>query len=184
MNKMDQNDIKEKLEAIRKSGITVAGDLVLEKHVEYEVGNVEDGGIGIQIINGKDAMHAKSAPHFPLNKSEEEGRQWFEFLVKGGFIADDTALGCWQYYMGFSVEQPEELRPIAWLKTVETARMMIRKVHSNLIDAKKLSVVKMEELASKCFTKQGEPLKLAKPKKEISADADEIENFLPTISDL
>jgi hypothetical protein len=62
--------------------------------------------------------------------------------------------------------------------------MMIRKVHGNLIDAKKLSVVKMEELASKCFTKQGEPLKLAKPKKEISADADEIANFLPTISDL
>ena len=115
---------------------------------------------------------------------EEEGRQWFEFLVKGGFIAEDTALGCWQYYMGFSVEQPEELRPIAWLKTVETARMMIRKVHGNLIDAKKLSVVKMEELASKCFTKQGEPLKLAKPRKEFSADADEIENFLPTISDL
>ena len=52
------------------------------------------------------------------------------------------------------------------------------------IDAKKLSVVKMEELASQCFIKQGEPLKLAKPKKEISADADEIENFLPTISDL
>lgn len=128
--------------------------------------------------------NSRQNPHFPLNRSEEEGRQWYEFLVKGGFIADDTTLGCWQYYMGFSVEQPEELRPITWLKTVETARMMIRKVHGNLIDAKKLSVVKMEELASKCFTKQGEPLKLAKPKKEISADADEIANFLPTISDL
>ena len=181
---MKQDDLQKTLEAVAKSGITVNGDLVLEKRVEYEVGNVEDGGIGIQIINGKDASPAKSAPHFPLNKSEEEGKQWYEFLVKGGFIANDTALGCWQYYMGFSVEQPEELRPIAWLKTVETARMMIRKIHGNLIDAKKLSVVKMEELASKCFTKQGEPLKLAKPKKEFSADADEIENFLPTISDL
>ena len=118
---MKQDDLQKTLEAIAKSGITVNGDLVLEKHVEYEVGNVEDGGIGIQIINGKDASPAKSAPHFPLNKSEEEGKQWYEFLVKGGFIADDTALGCWQYYMGFSVEQPEELRPIAWLKTVETA---------------------------------------------------------------
>ena len=39
------------LEAISKSGIKVAGDLVLEKHVEHEVANVEAGGIGIQIID-------------------------------------------------------------------------------------------------------------------------------------
>lgn len=46
---------KEKaLELLRKSGITVAGDLVLEKHVDNEIGNVEEGGIGI-LINGKEA---------------------------------------------------------------------------------------------------------------------------------
>lgn len=45
---------KEKaLEMLRKSGITVAGDLVLEKHVDKEIGNVEEGGIGI-LINGKE----------------------------------------------------------------------------------------------------------------------------------
>ena len=111
------------------------------------------------------------ATHFPQN-------------IAKGFIERDSELDCWLYLMGFSSSQPTEVKPIAWLKTVETARMMLRKVHGNLIDAKKLSVVKMEELASQCFIKQGEPLKLAKPKKEISADADEIENFLPTISDL
>ena len=37
-----------------KGGITVAGDLVLEKHVEHEVNGVEAGGIGIQIVNGKE----------------------------------------------------------------------------------------------------------------------------------
>jgi hypothetical protein len=128
--------------------------------------------------------NSKQIPHFPLNKCEEEGKQWFDFLIAKGFIERDSELDCWLYLMGFSSSQPTEVKPIAWLKTVETARMMLRKVHGNLIDAKKLSVVKMEELASQCFIKQGEPLKLAKPKKEISADADEIENFLPTISDL
>lgn len=49
---MKQEDLQKALEAISKSGITVAGDLVLEKHVEYEVNNVEDGGIGIQIVHG------------------------------------------------------------------------------------------------------------------------------------
>lgn len=50
---MNQEDIQKALEAIGKSGINVAGDLVIEKKVKYEVNNVENGGIGIQIVNGK-----------------------------------------------------------------------------------------------------------------------------------
>ncbi len=46
---MKKEDIQAALEAISKGDIHVAGDLVLEKHVEYEVENVEAGGIGIQI---------------------------------------------------------------------------------------------------------------------------------------
>ena len=48
---MNKEDIQAALEAIGKSGITIAGDFVLEKHVEHEVANVEYGGIGIQINN-------------------------------------------------------------------------------------------------------------------------------------
>ena len=33
--------------------INVAGDYVQSKHVDYEINNVEAGGIGIQIINEK-----------------------------------------------------------------------------------------------------------------------------------
>ena len=57
---MKQENIQKTLEAVAKSGITVNGDFVLEKHVEYEIGNVENGGIGIQINNGKDEPIAKS----------------------------------------------------------------------------------------------------------------------------
>ena len=39
---------KELLEKILKSGITVQGDLVMEKHVENEIGNVEAGAVGVQ----------------------------------------------------------------------------------------------------------------------------------------
>ena len=46
---MKKEDLQTTLEAISKSGIKVAGDLVLEKKVEYEVANVEAGGIGTQI---------------------------------------------------------------------------------------------------------------------------------------
>ena len=53
MYNMNQEEIKKALEAIGKGGIHVAGDFVMEKHVEHEVANVEAGGIGIQIINGE-----------------------------------------------------------------------------------------------------------------------------------
>jgi len=47
---MTQEELQKALEAIGKSGIHVAGDLVIEKHVEHEVANVEAGGIGIQNV--------------------------------------------------------------------------------------------------------------------------------------
>ena len=124
------------------------------------------------------------ATHFPHNHNEAVGKQWFDFLISKGFIERDSELDSWLYQMGFSTSQPAEVKPIAWLRTVETARLMLTRIHSNLLESKQLTVVRMNELASKCFTKQGEPLKLAKPRREYSADADEIENFLPTISDL
>lgn len=54
---MNKEELQSALEAISKSGINVAGDLVIEKHVDYEVNNVEAGGIGIQ-INNKEAEGA------------------------------------------------------------------------------------------------------------------------------
>ena len=44
---------KELIEKLLK-GVYVNGDLVMEKHVENEIGNVESGGIGIQIVHGPD----------------------------------------------------------------------------------------------------------------------------------
>lgn len=70
---MNQDKLQQALEAIAKSGITVKGDLVLEKNVEYEVNNVEDGGIGIQIINGKSE---------PLAQSDKDIKAAVEDLLK------------------------------------------------------------------------------------------------------
>ena len=55
------------LEKILKSGITVQGDLVMEKHVENEIGNVEAGGIGIQIVH---SMADKSTPCKPSRPAQ------------------------------------------------------------------------------------------------------------------
>lgn len=154
----------------------------MEKQIILHQHRIEELEKNLRVVIG-DALHPAS-PHFPLNNNKEEGRQWFDYLVGKGFIANDTELACWLYLMGFSSTQPTQIKPIAWLKTVETAQMMIRKVHGNLLNTKQLTVSRMYELASQCFTKQGEPLRLSKPKKEYSQDADDIENFVPTVSDL
>ena len=118
-----------------------------------------------------------------MNKSEDEGRQWYSFLIKNGVISEETEQVCWLYLLGFSSTIPDNIKPIAWLKTVETARLMLRKCFDNLISSNRMSVKEMGEIASQCFIKDGKPLKLAKPKAETSSDADLIEEFLPTISD-
>ena len=67
---MNQEDIQKALEAIGKGGITVAGDLVLEKNVEYEVNNVENGGIGIQVVNGRVDMECGSTAKKELSNDK------------------------------------------------------------------------------------------------------------------
>lgn len=47
-----------------KTIINVAGDYVQSKHVDYEINNVEAGGIGIQFVNGKPI----------INKPSEQGK--------------------------------------------------------------------------------------------------------------
>lgn len=49
---MKQEKTQKTQEAFGKTCIQVNGDYVESKHVEYEVNNVEAGGIGIQIVNG------------------------------------------------------------------------------------------------------------------------------------
>ena len=59
---------EEIIELLSKGGINIAGDFVVEKNVEYEIGNVEPEGIGIQINNAVD----KSKSPKPKKKSEKK----------------------------------------------------------------------------------------------------------------
>ena len=79
---MKKEDMQAALEAIGKGGIHVAGDLVLEKHVDYEVANVEDGGIGIQ-VNGKDnnVVESKRGYSGPLpTQDTDRNEELFHFI--------------------------------------------------------------------------------------------------------
>lgn len=80
---------KEFLEKILKSGITVQGDLVLEKHVENEVGNVEAGGIGIQIVHGS-GKNTSCKPNANADSlallDTPEAQQLWEKAIEAGWV--------------------------------------------------------------------------------------------------
>ena len=133
---MKKEDLQAALEAISKSGIQVAGDLVLEKNVEYEVANVEEGGIGIQINNGNSAK-ASSPPEVaggvvPERLKTEEAEELMDKLVDAGMLTEEwqaNGLSCserallaknvcdklkindvWQVFGMLWNERPETLR--------------------------------------------------------------------------
>ena len=80
---------KDFLEKILKSGITVQGDLVMEKHVENEIGNVEAGGIGIQIVHGSDKSTScktnANADSLALLDTPEAQQLW-EKAIEAGWV--------------------------------------------------------------------------------------------------
>lgn len=133
---MKKEDLQAALEAISKSGIQVTGDLVLEKNVEYEVANVEEGGIGIQINNGNSAK-ASSTPEVAggvvsERLNTEEAEELMNKLVDAGMLTEEwqaNGLSCserallaknvcdkleindvWQVFGMLWNERPETLR--------------------------------------------------------------------------
>ncbi len=66
--------------------INVAGDYVQYKHVDYEIGNVEQGGIGIQIVQGKSAGTVPSTTAKQANGKTVESKKSSFFLATPTFI--------------------------------------------------------------------------------------------------
>lgn len=90
---------KELLKMVAESGITIQGDLVLEKHVEHEIGNVEKGGTGIIINNYNNNKDDKS-----VTVSDEKIKNAIEELQEakdeqGSYIMHDKD----QWYAVFRV---------------------------------------------------------------------------------
>lgn len=74
---------EEMMEMLSKSGIHVAGDLVLEKHVENEIGNVEAGGIGIQIINSEKKLSSPKANKKSEKKPSSDKPKTLKYFTHG-----------------------------------------------------------------------------------------------------
>ena len=98
---------EEKLALLKNAGVTVLGDLVFEKNVEYEINAVESGGIGIQIVNGGTAASKRDGRKKVSGGSkivdavftyrfleDKEGPlrivKLYQLLIKAGWIDKDS----------------------------------------------------------------------------------------------
>lgn len=98
---------EEKLALLKNAGVTVLGDFVVEKRVEYEIGAVESGGIGIQIVNSGSAVPKRDGRKkvsrgtkttdavftyrfLEDNKGHLRIVKLYQLLTKAGWIDKDT----------------------------------------------------------------------------------------------
>ena len=130
-----------------KSIINVAGDYVQSKHVDYEINNVEAGGIGIQFVNGKQTgtkpSAAKPSPRIKTpklhtatfkyrygDKSLTPITRLYQCLLNAKWIAPDTKPD--DFLAVFSGE--ESTARIKWLGKPAFLYYLIRKaVESQLL---------------------------------------------------
>ena len=115
------------------------------------------------------------AAHFHLHGSEAEGRELYVQLVAGGFISG--SMDSWLDLMGYVAERPANVQPLEWKKTMQQARVMLCHALKEPLENNAIAMKDMEQMASQCFTKNGNPMCLIKPKKEISADIDKLEQI-------
>ncbi len=151
------------------------------RYIERRAVNIQDDEREI-IMEGEEAQYEEyagvTAPHFPLNGQETEGTQLYEQLVRHHFISSNTELDCWLYVMGYTTQQPAEVKPIQWLKNVQLAQELLRGIFAGQLDNHELTMNRLMELTEQCFVKDDKPLKLAKNKPVPSTDSDLIQTIL------
>ena len=148
----------------------------------YNYGNIFEAG-ATQINNYYGGNRSSGNPQLPAKLSRTQAEKLFEFLKQHMFLGADASLDSWLQVMGCQMAQQWE--PVCWQKTKETLRLLLTRIYAEDLERKAFKHKDLVKMVSHCFVdSKGAPLELSKPKKENSVDADLIENFLPTISDL
>ncbi len=137
-------------------------------------------GAQINVITGDHAEVSyqkvgkeEEQPHFPLHGNKDEGMRIYDSLAQESLMQGQQ--DSWLFFMGFVEQKPLKARKIMWTGTKEQLRVMLRMLNEDSINNKSLSVADMERLTPQIFVDvNNNPLKLAKPKEEISKTMDKL----------
>lgn len=140
---------------------------------------------GSKIVNQETIVNDEHQKHFPYLNSFDKGIRLFNMLVEGEFISKETESNSFLFLMGCSNEEPENLKPIMWMKTKQLLREMLEGAYRVPIENGSVTKAELEQLVPLCFVdKNGEELNLAKPKAVPSHESDKLSKFFATFSDL
>lgn len=136
-------------------------------------------------MSGDDARYEEHAgtavSHYPLDGEAATGLRQYEFLVRGGYIAPTTHEQHFLYLMGYSTQQPEDVKPIEWLTTKEQLHKMLQRRFSTLLTSKMLTDAEIKRLAPDCFVdRKGNAIEIPKSREESSVMMDALLNNFPT----
>jgi len=142
----------------------------------------DDREIRMEGSHARYEEHAGVArPHYPFFGDAEVGLRQYEFLVRGGYIASTTHEQHFLYLMGYSSQQPEDLKPIEWLTTKEQLHRMLQRRYASLLSQKLLTDAELKKLSPNCFVdKKGNGIEIPKPREEQSLMMDELLKNFPT----
>jgi len=119
--------------------------------------------------------------HYPLYGDSETGLRQYEFLVRGGYIANTTHEQHFLYLMGYTTNQPEGVKPIEWLTTKEQLHKMLQRRFQILLEKKELTDAQLKRLAPDCFVdKKGNGIEIPKSREENTTMMDELLRNFPT----
>ena len=97
-----------------KTIINVAGDYVQSKHVDYEINNVEAGGIGIQFVNGEKKSSATSFVKPKLNKTAKKRETSVPYTIRYSNANDQSRIQRLQLLM-------RSLQKLQWIEEPKSA---------------------------------------------------------------
>lgn len=134
-----------------------------------------DGGI-ININNGN--VQNENNSFFPTAFTQDKGVQLCDFLIDGGFIAEDTDRDSFLYIFGCKQTMPHSLKPIQWLKNLEFLRETLEQAYKPLITSKSITKAGIEKVVPKCFiNKDRKEITLPKHKEYPSFEIDHIRTY-------
>ena len=162
--------------------ITMTGDKA--QYIENRAKDVvaDDREIRMEGEHARYEEHAGTVvAHYPLYGDSKTGLKQYEFLVRGGYIANTTHEQHFLYLMGYTTNQPEGVKPIEWLTTKEQLhKMLLRRFHIPL-EKKELTDAQLKRLAHDCFVDpKGNGIDIPKPREEFSQMMDNLLNNFPT----
>lgn len=155
-----------------------------DEHKRQILGDVLDrvgmDGIGQLVLEQNNTFNiGREQPvQMPPYLNRERAVEIYNFLIRNGYIDQQTQADDFLYLMGVTATAPLKMKLVNWLNTVQQLRRMLELSFDEPLGRGSLKKAELERRAPYCFLNKGKKMKdLAKPTAEYSLELDKLEDF-------